>query len=627
VVKDKRYALRLVAALGAIALVASACGGGDETAAPEPAPDAGDTDDTDDTGDTDDAPSGGDYCAEGGESQLVWAHEQEPPDLHLEDPNNNLAATSWVRQALWESPYGISAETAWIPELVESENIEETDEGWRYSFTLRDGLQWSDGEPITGETAKGTFDNMMEGYDYETGEGGIYLYGSREADGYSLIDPDSWEIDGQTYSFTTAEFYSGYQGWFLNGFHPIHLVTDAATANEAMPEWQLDGEPLPSSGPMVFSQWNRGVSIELVRNDDYHGANPDHPDVQNDGVACTSGVLINYAADTDALINSMLAGEADFIMAQPQIAFGERIATDDNFTVASEAGPVYEHWGLNTHNEHLQDPDVREALAFAMNKQRVMEALYTPLFGDVLPAEGLGNVYWMSNQEPYVDHAAEAGYGAGDGESAAALLEGAGYEQNGNGIWEHPERGELSLRVGTTGGNQLRELQIQILQEDLRQLGWDIQIDNVPGGAYFGERPFAAEAIECSTSGGTAGDCTIWDITQFAWVGGPWPGSGHTSFLSGSGNNPYGYANPEFDAKAQECDATVDEGERADCYNELSSYVTTRMIDDDGLVVLPLTQKPSFYAYSNVNLLRSAVSPDAQAAGPLVNVMDYLPAG
>ena len=618
--RDKRYGWRLMAVVGVLALVAAACGTDpDEAPVDEP------EEVVDDEEPEEAAPDPDDYCAEGGEAQLVWAHEQEPPDMHLDDPANNLTATSWVRRALWESPYGISAATTFIPQLVESEDISEDPDGWRYTFTLRDGLMWSDGTPLTAEHVKGTFDNIMEGYDYETGEGGIYLFGSRSAVGYDLIDPDSWEVDGLTYSFTTPEFFSGYQNWF-DPVQPTHVLTDAATANEAIPEWELDGEVLPSSGPMIWDGWERGVAISLVRNDDYHGANPQNPDVNNLGIACVTGVSIPFVTDTDAQINSLLAGEADVIMVQPQIALGERIATDDNFTVASEAGPVWEHWGINTFNTHLSDPLVREALAFAMDKREVMQALYSPLFGDLLPETGLGNVYWMSNQPAYIDHAGQAGYGVGDGDAAAANLEEAGYELNADGIWEHPENGTLTLRVGTTGGNQLRELQIQLLQEQLRGLGWDIQIDNVPGAAYFGERPFSAEAIACATSGGEEGDCTIWDLTQFAWVGGPWPGSGHTSFLSGSGNNPYGYANPDFDAQAEVCDATVDPDERAACYNEMSEMVTTLNTDPNGLVVLPLTQKPSFYAYSNQRLLRAAVAPDANSAGPLVNLVDYLPA-
>lgn len=634
----KRYGWRHVAVIAALAMVASACGADDDGDVDEPAddpveepaeePDDEPADEPDEPADDDaDEPQAVDseYCAGGSDGEIVWVHEQEPPDLHLDDPANNLSATSWLRQGMWEGPYGTSADTTWIFELLESEEIEETDDGWLYTFTLRDGLMWSDGTPLTAADVETTYRIIMEGYDFDTGEGGVYLFGSREAAGYTFINPDSWEVDGQTYSFTTDEFYSGYQGWF-DPVMPSHIITDAATANEALPEWELDGEILPSSGPMIFESWDRGIGITLVRNDDYHGAHPDNPEVQNPGIACASSLRVNYVADTDAQINALLAGEADFIMAQPQVAFGERIATDDSFTVAAEAGPVYEHWGMNVHNVHLSDPDVREALAFAMDKTRVMQALYSPLFDDLLPETGLGNVYWMSNQPDYIDHAGEAGYGVGDVESAIALLEGAGYTIGDDGIAEHPERGRLTLRVGTTGGNQLRELQIQLLQEQLGDGGFEIEIDNVPGAAYFGERPFSEEAMDCALSGGEEGDCTVWDLTQFAWVGGPWPGAGHNAYLSGSGNNPYGYANEEFDALANECDATFDEAERAACYNVLSSYVTTRDVDPDGLVVLPITQKPSFYAYSNVTLLSGAVAPDAQGAGPLTYVVDFIPA-
>ena len=55
-----------------------------------------------------------------------------------------------------------------------------------------------------------------------------------------------------------------------------------------------------------------------------------------------------------------------------------------------------------------------------MDKSEVMAGLYTPLFGDSLPAEGLGNTYWLSNQSTYENHAGDAGYGAGDIESAQA---------------------------------------------------------------------------------------------------------------------------------------------------------------------------------------------------------------
>jgi peptide/nickel transport system substrate-binding protein len=298
-------------------------------------------------------------------------------------------------------------------------------------------------------------------------------------------------------------------------------------------------------------------------------------------------------------------------MTQPQQQFTE-LATDPNFTVNPQAGPVWEHWGLNVTNVHLAKPEVREALAHALKKQQVVETLYTPLFGDLLPVEGLGNAFWMSNQPDYENHQGDAGYGTGDVEAAKALLEGAGYVLGADGVYEHPTDGRLSLRNGTTGGNQLRELQQQLIQAQMLEAGIEIVIENLPGSEYF-SIPFG-------------GDPTVWEITQFAWVGGPWPGGATASFRTGSGNNPYGYASPDFDAKATECETTVDETAAATCWNELDQFVTTLGPDGLGLVVLPLTQKPSFYAYSNTALAAGAIAPDADSAGPLVNVVDFKPA-
>jgi peptide/nickel transport system substrate-binding protein len=612
VLRDRRLGWRLIAATGALAMVATACGGNGDDGTTD---DDGTATETGDDGEAA-APEGDpdNYCEGGGEAQLVWAHEQEPPDLHLDDPNNNLSITSWIQQPMLEGLHAVTADTTFVPELLEDEIeiVENDDDTVTLNHTLREGLTWSDGTPLTSEDVQHTFELIM---DEE------FLIGSRQ--GYDQIDPDSWELTSDTeFSYTTTPF-SGYQSLFPR-IYPAHVLTDAATANEALVEWDADGEPIPSSGPMLFEEWNRGVSLTMTRNDDYHGAHPDHPDVTNNGVACVSGVQINFVADTVAQINALRAGEADLIFTQPQVAFGERLATDEAFTIASEAGPTFEHWSLNLFNEHLSDINVREALAYAMDKSAVMEALYTPLFDDVLPAEGLGNTYWMSNQPTYVDNAGDEGYGQGDFESAQALLEESGYELNSDDVYEHPERGPLTLRVGTTGGNELRELQIQILQAQLAEAGFDIQVDNVAGGAYFAERPFAPDATECSMTQGESGDCGIWDIAQFAWVGGPWPGGQNVAYETEGGNNPHGYANEEFMAKAEECNQTLDQDALADCFNELDRFVTTRD-NEDGVIILPITQKPNYYAYSNERLDQGAVAVDANDAGPIVNIVDFLP--
>ncbi len=612
-------------------MVFAACGSDDDSGdGGSGATDTSGAETTDAT--TDDTTGEGGDMVEGADGgTLIWAHEQEPPDLHLDDPENNLSIASWLIQPMIEGLYGVSASTEFIPELLDGEGVvTANDDGTTtVDFTLRDGLVWSDGDDLTADDVKFTFDTFMaaDGTDEEGEPAYVYLLGDRT--GYDTIT--DFTVNSPTeFSVTWSDFYAGWKALF-NRVYPSHVfdadpVVAAGEMNDALREWTLaSGDVIPSSGPMIFESWDKGIEMNLVRNDSYNGSTS--PDVTRQGeIAAVDGVQINFVSDTDAQINSLLANEAQVIFTQPQLAF-EDLGTSEGFTVASSAGPTFEHWGLNLNNVHLSKPEVREALAYAMDKTEIMAGLYTPLFGDSLPAEGLGNTYWLSNQSTYENHAGDAGYGAGDIESAAAALESAGYTLNGDGVYEHPEDGVLTLRVGTTGGNRLREIQQELVQAQMSDAGIDIVIDNVEGAAYFSEVPFSADTIECSNSGGESGNCDVWDITQFAWVGGPWPGGQSAAYLSDSGNNPYGFQSDEFDALSAECDATTDDDERAACYNEMDLYVTTLEKDaEQGLFMLPLTQKPNFYGYTAA-LASAAVSPDANDAGPLVNVVDYVFAG
>jgi peptide/nickel transport system substrate-binding protein len=623
-VKLESKLIKLLALLFGLTLVAAACGGSDDTeeADAETETDTSEPEEAmeeEEDLEVEETPAPDEEGSTAG--TLVWAHEQEPPDLHLDDPNNNLSITSWIRSAMIEGLFGIDGSTSYYPELLAGEPTVTVndDETVLIEYTLRDGLTWSDGTPLTTADVQYTHDILVEGCATEadgsiedgTGEGCVYLIGDRT--GLDLVT--GMTVDSETeFSITMAAFFAGWKGLYSELYAAHAYGADAAAVNENLKEWT----GLPSSGPMVFDSWDRGVALNMVRNDSYHGSNS--PDARNTGVAFVEGVQVNFVADTDAQINALLAGEAQVIMTQPQLNF-ERLVESEDFTVAASAGPVFEHWGLNLLNVHLSKPEVREAVAYALDKSEVMAGLYTPLFGSALPAEGLGNTYWLSNQPDYENH--QTKYEGNNVDEAKAALEAAGYVLGDDEVYEHPTDGRLSLRVGTTGGNALRELQQELIQQQFAGAGIEIVIDNVAGGAYFGERPFAEAALAASSSGGAEGDPTIWDITQFAWVGGPWPGGQSGSYRGGSGNNPYGFNNADFDVRSSECDATVDDAERAACYNELDTFVTTLDNGDDGLFMIPLTQKPSFFGYLSGQLSGAGIAPDAQGAGPLTNVVDY----
>jgi peptide/nickel transport system substrate-binding protein len=595
---------KVVAIAGSIVLVltASGCGGGDDDSSP--------------AGGDDTTAVAGQYCPEGEGGQLVWAHNQEPGTMQWSDPENFFGITAWIHQGLLEGLYGIDSTSSFFPELLEGEaDVQELDGGAvAADFTLRDNLAWSDGEALTSDDVRFTYDVIMEGYDVETAKGGKLLFSSRA--GYDKIT-DFKVVSDTEFTVTFDSYYAGFRQLF-DEVYPEHAFGDggAAAVNEQMAEWT----DIPSSGPLLYEGRQRGVSMTLARNDSYHGSTS--PDTTNTGASCIDSVLIKFVPDSAALMNALQSGESYIVLTQAQTEFGDLIEGSDTLGVASKPGGVSEHVGMNLLNPHLAKLEVREAIAYAFDKPAIVETLYTPLFGDSLPAEGLGNTYWMSNQPAYENH--QADYANGDVDKAKAELEAAGYTMGDDGIYEHPTDGRLELSLGTTGGNRFRELQEELIQAQLREAGIEIAIDNLPGTTYFGERVFSADALLASSTGGAEGDPNLWDLTMFGWTTGPWPGVQHQAYLSSSAVAPYGYNDPAFDAKAAECDSMIDQAEQDACYNELDTYVTTPGPDGKGLFMIPISASPQFYAYRTDRVQEFGEAPEFITGGPFTDVVDFV---
>jgi len=553
---------------------------------------------------------------------LVWVLDEEPPDLHYWDPANGAVAASWLREPLLEDLFGVTVNNGFYPELLARDAALTENDGGSVTaqYVLRDGLSWSDGVPLTADDVRFTFDAIMtRALDVPEGEAGYVLSHSDRA-GYETI-VDFSVLSATEFAITWSTFYPGYRNLFTNILPAHALPRGASEAESALRNWTNDaGDALPSSGPLLFESWEQGVELRYTSNPRYHGSAS--PDVTNTGLVTVDRVVVRFTPDASAQVNAMKQGSAQLMTAQPIRAFGDEITADARFTVASSPGPTYEHWGLNLLNVHLADPMVREALLFAIDKSEVVRQLYEPIFGGLLSPEGLGNTYWMTNQGPYENH--QAPYdGARPAEATTKLIE-AGYVLNADGVMEHLERGPLVLRVGTTSGNTLRESQQQLLAARVGEVGIRLVFDNLPGAEYFANRPFSPEALAASATKGRAGDPNVWDITQFAWIGGPWPGRQSRSYRYDSGVMPYGFVSDEFNLRAEECDGTVDEAKRDACYNVLDRWVTTLEIDAaQGLFVIPLTQKPTFYAYNNEQLVSAAKAPDGVRGGPLANVVDF----
>lgn len=544
----------------------------------------------------------------------------EPPDLHVDDPSNGLQVASWVREGMLESLFGVSAALSYYPELLAAEPaVTENDDGQvTIDYRLRDGLLWSDGEPLTTADVAYTFDILTEGCPLDSDgsiadgrlDGCRYLLGDRSG----LDQVMAVDVGNDTeFTVTLAAFVADWRSLFGPIFAAHAYGDDAETVNQRLRLMRGPGGPLPVSGPLQLTAWQPGRQMELSVNDRYHGSTS--PDLDGQEIT-VDGVRLRFSFAADEQLALLQSGEAQLVVTP--LRLGYELGDDDGVTAEVITGPTYLHWGFNLLNPHLARPSARQAIAALIDREAMVAEVFDGFGGSFDPA-GTGNAYWAPTQPAYVDDQPPSP------DVAAGLLTADGYVLGDDGVYAHPTDGRLSVRVGTSGGDPFRERVQAILQAQLGAGGVEVVIDNIGSGRFLPDGPFAPEAIAAANSGGSDGDPAIWDIAQFSLRGGPSPGAVSGSFFTDSPVNPYGFSNPAFDARAAECDSIVDDDDRAACYRELSRIVTTVDADGVGLVVVPLAHG------SSVALSRGleAIAPmtDADDGGPLVNLAAYRLAG
>ncbi len=235
----------------------------------------------------------------------------------------------------------------------------------------------------------------------------------------------------------------------------------------------------------------------------------------------------------------------------------------------------------------------------ALDRQEIVDQTVAQFSGD---AQVLNNRIWFNNQPQYQDTAPEE-FNASDPAAAKALLEQSGYVLGADGIYEHPQRGRLSLGISTTVNNPLRQQTIDVIIPQAAAAGFEISARPDPDIFSDATVPTSLEA------GG-------FDIALFAWVGSPFrtaTASIYESLEAQGGSQGQNYThggNPDVDALYAELDREPDPAAAADICNQIDALLW------EDLYTIPLYQKPTFLAYSAT---LQGVEDNGTQSGPLWN--------
>ena len=250
-----------------------------------------------------------------------------------------------------------------VPNLAE--NVEVNDDATVFTVTLRDGVTFHDGSPLTAEDVKYSFERVLNpdtaspvSWVFEdAGIGGIEAFVNGEADGVSGIEV----LDPQTVRITLEQPYAPFL--FHLAMPAAHIVSRAVTS--ALPEGSdLSSNPV-GTGPFTLADRVRDSSLTLAAYPDYFAGAP-----AIDGV--------EYRIITDPLITwqEFLAGNLD-VSGVPDALFTD-ITTDPQYEDMLETLPelaVY-YFALNQSFEPFKDLRVRRAVAMAIDRQAIIDGVY-----------------------------------------------------------------------------------------------------------------------------------------------------------------------------------------------------------------------------------------------------------
>ncbi|MDP9494280.1 MAG: ABC transporter substrate-binding protein [Actinomycetota bacterium] len=300
---------------------------------------------------------------------------------------------------------------ATIPGLAES--WEEVETGLAYTYTLRDGLTWSDGEPLTAEDVAWNINTSVE-----------QSWANHISTTQNLV---ATAIDERTIEVISAvpdPKLPSLDVYLL----PKHIWEPVALDGEAVATYDgLDGV---GSGPFVIEEFLEDQSVTLVSNPSYWGWNGEEPPIDR--------VVFQLFTNADAMVASFQNGELDVVNDVPPGSV-ETLQNDSAVEVVVGAqGGFYElaiNGGAAEGQPHpaLLDIEVRRAIGHAIDEQAFIDDVW---FGLVEPIETISpgaDLKWV----PEIPEDQQFNY---DPDLANQILDDGGYlDTDGDGTREMPD--------------------------------------------------------------------------------------------------------------------------------------------------------------------------------------------
>ncbi len=310
------------------------------------------------------------------------------------------------------------------------------------TFHLRRDVKWHDGQPVTAEDVKFTFDAAKDP-----------AAGSLVGSAYLAQVQTAEMVDSFTIRFTFVQPHAQALEDFWWAPMPKHLLQNVSPAE--MRSAGFNRQPI-GSGPYRFSQWQANQRLIVERN-------PAFPEALG-GAPSIDRIVFRIIPEASTMLTELTTGGVDVDVPLPPDQVKQAQGNDQLQVFAFPGKAVY-YIGWNNARPPFNSAAVRRALGMAVNRQEIIDAL---LFGQGTPA--------TSTVPPWHPlFPKDAPTPTYDVNGAAQLLEQEGWRDgNGDGIREKSGR---PLRFTLmTSDRALNRSVVEVLQSQLKKVGADAQI-------------------------------------------------------------------------------------------------------------------------------------------------------
>ena len=535
--RTKTLWLWLALLVTGLALVAAGCGGDDEEAAG--------------TGATTAADPGGPPAAE----QVITVNwGTEPPSL---DPGLASDVTSAnILLNIMDPLVKLDEDLNPVPNAAES--METSEDGLTVTFTLRDDLKWTNGDPVTAQDFEWSWKRTVSpelGADYA-----YQFYGIVGAQDYNSCDPKKDKcdalrdkmgvkaVDDKTLEVTLTTP----QPWFLQQVaHHSFLAVNRKAVEQFGDKW-TEPANIVTNGPFKLERWQHNSAIDIVKWDEWR-------DAGNVKLTRVNGRMIS---DGITAVQAFEAGEVDVLQGGLPPDEMSRLKETPEYEQYTGLGTYY--YGVNVKN--ITDVKQRRAMALAIPRQSIIDNVAQ---ADQIPAsgftpQGMPGFDAINPNSPWLP-------AEGDMEQAKQLMsEVASPKKN------------ITLYINDSPGHREIAVAIQAAWEELGIKSTIKQQEFQQYLEFLGPPPNKDV-----------------DVYRLGWIG---DFVDAINFLElwtcESGNNSTNYCNKDYDAKIEEARKTEDNDARYKLYGEAEQI----LFGENGDVpVLPI------YFYTYVALERENV--------------------